>query len=151
MKYLITILVLAVAALFLFACSGKTPEGLGVRDGRLAPCPASPNCVSSQAGDAQHHVDPIAASGSQDVVMVDLANAIESMFGGKVVMLDGPYLRAEFTSRVMRFVDDLECYYDEDRGVLEVRSASRIGHSDFNANRKRVEELRETFTAMRQK
>ncbi|MFH1915237.1 MAG: DUF1499 domain-containing protein [Pseudomonadota bacterium] len=142
-------LLLAVSALFLFACSGKTPEPLGVHDGKLSACPASANCVSSQAKDPEQRVEPIAARGNPDVVMVDLANAIESMFGGKVVAMDGPYLRAEFTSRVLRFVDDLECYYDEGKGVIDVRSASRIGQMDFDANRNRVEELRKVFTSRR--
>jgi uncharacterized protein (DUF1499 family) len=149
MKSIIILLALAMAALLLIGCSGKAPDTLGVRNGTLSACPASANCVSSQAEDAQHHVAPIAARGNPDVVMVDLANAIESMFGGKVVAMDGPYLRAEFTSRVLRFVDDLECFYDEGRGVIDIRSASRIGQMDFNANRDRVEELRGVFTKMR--
>lgn len=149
MKNSTPLFILAVTALFLVACSGKAPETLGMRNGRLSPCPASANCVSSQADDAQHRVAPIAARGNPDVVMVDLANAVESMFGGKVVALDGPYLRAEFTSRVLRFVDDLECLYDEDRGAIEIRSASRIGKMDFDANRDRVEELRKIFTEKR--
>jgi uncharacterized protein (DUF1499 family) len=81
--------------------------------------------------------------------MVDLAESIESIYGGKVVAVEGTYLRAEFTSRVFRFVDDLECFYDEARGVIEVRSASRLGYSDFNVNRDRVEELRKAFKAKR--
>lgn len=149
MKNFTPFLIMTVAALFLTACSTKAPDTLGLHGGRLSPCPATANCVSSQAHDAQHRIAPIAARGNPDVVMVDLANAIESMFGGKVVAMDGPYLRAEFTSRVLRLVDDLECFYDQDRGVIEVRSASRIGRMDFEANRDRVEELRKIFTEKR--
>jgi uncharacterized protein (DUF1499 family) len=139
----------AVAALLLIGCSGKTPQGLGMKDGQFSPCPESPNCVSSQAADTVHHVSPIQAHGSPDVVMVDLAESIESIYGGKVVAVEGTYLRAEFTSRVFRFVDDFECFYDEARGVIEVRSASRLGYSDFNVNKSRVEELRKAFKAKR--
>jgi uncharacterized protein (DUF1499 family) len=149
MKYIILSLVTAVAALLLLGCSGKVPQNLGMTDGRFTPCPESHNCVSSQATDAVHNISPIQAHGSPDVVMVDLADSIESIYGGKVVAVEGTYLRAEFTSRVFRFVDDLECFYDEDRGVIEIRSASRLGYSDFNVNRNRVEELRRIFTAKR--
>ena len=42
----------------------------------------------------------------------------------------------------MRFVDDVELYYDEKAGLIHVRSASRLGRRDFGVNRKRVEALR---------
>lgn len=147
MKYItISLIVIAVSSMILLAgCSSKTPDNLGYNDGQFAPCPDSPNCVSSQASDERHAIAPIKAHGSESKVMVDLTNTIEAMFGGKVVETDGPYLRAEFTSNVMRFTDDLECYYDEARGVIEIRSASRVGYSDLNANRNRVEELRKEF------
>lgn len=146
MKYITLALIIVVVALFsLTACSSKTPDNLGMKDGRFAPCPETDNCVSSQATDAEHTITPIKAHGGEDKVMVDLTNSIESMFGGKVVAVDGPYLHAEFTSRVMRFVDDLECYYNKDAGIIEVRSASRVGYADFKANRDRVEELRTIF------
>ena len=41
-------------------CSGTRPSNLGVNEGRLAPCPNSPNCVSTQSTDAKHGIDPIA-------------------------------------------------------------------------------------------
>lgn len=132
--------------LVLTACSSKTPDNLGMRDGHFALCPESPNCVSSQATDDKHKVAPIVMTGSEDKVMVDLANTIELMFGGKVIEVKGPYLYAEYTSRIMRFIDDLECYYDIENALIQIRSASRIGYSDLGANRKRVEELRKLLT-----
>jgi len=152
MKYITIslILIVAFALLFLTACSSKTPDNLGMSDGLFAPCPDSPNCVSTQASDEEHKINPIVAHGSEDKVMVDLRNSIESLFGGKVVEEEGPYLRAEFTSNVMRFIDDLECDYDEKNGLIQIRSASRIGYSDLNANRKRVEELRSVFAKTQQ-
>lgn len=150
MKYLIYCVFLGVASLFLLAaCSSKAPDNLGITDGRLAPCPETQNCVSSQATDEAHKIAPLKTSGSAEVVMVDLANTIESMFGAKIIKIEGNYLHAEFTTRIMRFVDDVECYYHEDTGIIDIRSASRIGYSDLNANRKRVEELREKFAQVR--
>lgn len=149
MKYFFFILILSVIVLgALSGCSGKAPNNLGMHDGKFAPCPDRDNCVSSQAADAAHHIDPIEAHGAPEVVMVDLTSAIENMFGGKVVSIRENYLHAEFTSRVFRFVDDLECFYNQEAGFIEVRSASRIGYSDLNANRKRVEKLRQLFSTM---
>lgn len=149
MKYLILALPVCLVVLFaLSGCSNKAPGNIGVKDGHLSPCPETPNCVSSEAIDNDHKVDPIKAHGTPEIVMVDLTNVIESMFGGKVVRLEGNYLHAEFTSRIFRFVDDLECLYDEKNGLIQVRSASRIGYSDLNANRKRIEELRKRYMAL---
>jgi len=148
MKYItFSFMIVAVSTLLvLAACSSKAPDNLGMRNGHFALCPDSPNCVSSEASDDEHKVAPIVMHGTEDKVMVDLANTIESMFGGKVIEIKGPYLYAEYTSRVMRFIDDLECYYDKENGLIQVRSASRIGYSDWNANRNRVEELRKLLT-----
>ncbi|MDC0335942.1 DUF1499 domain-containing protein [Pseudodesulfovibrio sp.] len=149
MKYLIISTTVCLIALFaLSACSNKTPDNLGLKDGRFAPCPETKNCVSSQAIDDIHKVAPIKAHGSTEVVMTDLSDAIESMFGSKVVVMNDTYLRAEYTTRYMRFVDDLECYYDEPNGIIHVRSASRVGYSDLGSNRKRIEELRKIFSIM---
>ena len=109
---------------------------------RLALCPDSRNCVSSEALSERHSISPIVAFGETDEIVKRLAETIESMPGGKVAIIDGPYLRAEFTSKLFRFIDDLECRYDENNEVIHVRSASRAGYSDFGANRRRVESLR---------
>lgn len=149
MKYTIICLALCLVALLsLSACTSKMPDNLGLKNGQLTPCPETDNCVSSQAIDEAHKIAPIKAKGTPEVVMVDLSSAIENMFGGKVVRTEGNYLHAEFTSRLFRFVDDLECYYDEQAGLIQARSASRVGYSDLKANRKRVEELRKLFTIM---
>lgn len=146
MKYIIIAFILiAASTLLIVGCSSKVPDNLGMKDGLFSKCPEDPNCVSSQATDVVHKIDPIVATGSADKVMVDLQNSIESIFGSKVVEIKGNYLRAEFTSRVMRFTDDLECFYDKANGLIHVRSAARIGYTDFNVNRKRVEELRSIF------
>ncbi len=148
MKYIIICFILCVAIAAISGCSQKAPDNIGLKNGELAPCPESDNCVSSQATDEKHSIAPIKAHGATDVVMVDLSAAIENMFGGKIITIKENYLHAEFTSKVFRFVDDLECFYDVKAGLIQVRSASRIGYSDLSANRKRVEELRKLFTVM---
>jgi uncharacterized protein (DUF1499 family) len=118
----------------------RRPTNLGLKDGRLAPCKRTPNCVSSQAEpqDREHYISPIAFRGS----MRDVRAAVESMSGTTVITANGDYLYAEFRTRIMRYVDDVELYYDEGAGLVHVRSASRLGRRDFGVNRNRIEELR---------
>ena len=120
--------------------SWKRPANLGVQDGRLAPCKRTPNCVSSQAdpADRDHHIAPIAFRGS----MQELRRAVESMERASVISAERNYLYAEFRTKLMRYVDDVELYYDEKQGLVHVRSASRLGRRDFGVNRNRVEALR---------
>ncbi|MEZ7196639.1 DUF1499 domain-containing protein [Pseudodesulfovibrio karagichevae] len=144
MKYLLILAAALLAALFgLSRLSARPPDRLGPVDGRLMDCPDADNCVSSEAGNPDRRVAPLAASGPVDEAMARLAEVVGSMEGGKVAEVRGNYLHAVFTSRLWRFRDDLECLYDRGTGRVEVRSASRVGYSDFGVNRKRVERLRE--------
>ncbi len=121
--------------------SWKRPANLGVRDGRLAPPKRTPNSVSSQAdpSDAEHYIAPIPFRGDAGNAM---RKAVASVEGATLVREEPNYLYAEFRSALMRFVDDVELYYDEKAGLIHVRSASRLGRRDFGVNRKRVETLR---------
>jgi uncharacterized protein (DUF1499 family) len=128
--------------------SWKRPGNLGAREGRLAACRRTPNCVSSQAdpSDAEHRIAPIPFKGSTVEAMVAAKRAIESMERASIVREEPGgtffYLYAEFRSRLLGFVDDVELLFDEGAGVFHVRSASRLGRRDFGVNRKRVELLR---------
>jgi uncharacterized protein (DUF1499 family) len=121
--------------------SWKRPDNLGVRDGRLAPCKRSPNCVSSQAdpSDLEHYIAPIRAG------IAAARSAIESLPRTRIIKTEGNYLYAEFRTRLLRYVDDVELYFDGQ--VLQVRSCSRLGRRDFGVNRRRVEELRALIEA----
>jgi uncharacterized protein (DUF1499 family) len=125
----------------------EQPEAptLGVRYGQLTACPDSPNCVSSQSADRRHYVPPIEYSGSLDNAKARLMEALDR--SGKVSFTanEPTYVRCEFQTRLMNFVDDVECYLPEDEKVIHVRSASRVGRYDFGANRRRVERIRRTF------
>jgi len=131
----------------MFGCSGTRPPDLGLQGGRLRPCPTSPNCVSSEAGTAADKlVAPFPAPrGAAD--MVRLAAVVGAWPRTTVVTDDGTYLHAESTSRLMRFVDDVEFRFDATKSVIHVRSASRLGESDLGVNRKRVEGLRAQWVA----
>jgi uncharacterized protein (DUF1499 family) len=128
--------------------AGRRPDLLGVRDGRLAPCPTSPNCVSSQmpVDDAEHNVVPLpfpaAAQGDARAAWRMLERAVRALDRVTIVTLRDDYLHAEVASALMGFIDDLECLLDAASGTIQVRSASRVGYSDLGVNRRRVEALR---------
>jgi uncharacterized protein (DUF1499 family) len=124
--------------------AGTRPHNLGVKDGRLASCGRRLNCVSSQAapGDALRYVAPIPFKGGAADAIAAARRAVAAMARARVVREDGNYLHAEFRSKVMGFIDDVEFMFDEKAGVLHLRSASRLGRRDFGVNRERVEALR---------
>ncbi len=128
--------------------AGGRPATLGVLDGRLAPCPTSPNCVSSQAPseDAEHHVAslpfPPSAQGDPTRAWEALERAVRGLERTTVITVRPGYLHAEASTALLGFVDDLECLLDGSARVIHVRSASRVGYSDLGVNRKRVEILR---------
>jgi uncharacterized protein (DUF1499 family) len=114
----------------------RRPTNLGLKDGLLAPCRATPNCVSSQAdpSDRQHYIEPLKAG------MEDVRKAVEALPRTHIVLAHPNYLYAEFRSRLLGFVDDVEFFFDG--AAVQVRSASRLGRRDFGVNRARIEQLR---------
>ena len=112
----------------------------------LAPCPASPNCVSSQATDTEHFTEPLRFTGNASLAWNRLIAALGTESRLSVIEDTGSYLHAEARSLVLRFVDDVEFVLDPEAGVIQVRSASRTGYSDFGVNRRRVERIRKAFS-----
>jgi len=115
---------------------------------RLAPCPRSPNCCCSQEADPRHAIEPFYFSGDVARARAALVRAVLSLPRTRIVLDEPLRLRAECRSKVFRFVDDLELLIVPD-GMIHVRSASRVGHSDFGVNRRRVERLRAAFETSR--
>ncbi|MBD0303646.1 MAG: DUF1499 domain-containing protein [Tolypothrix sp. T3-bin4] len=122
--------------------AGKRPNNLGVNNGKLAPCPNSPNCVSSQSSDVGHSIAPLTYSSTPEQAIAKLKSVIESLPRTKIITESNDYLYAEFKSALMGFVDDVEFYLDPKANVIQVRSASRLGQSDLGVNRKRIETIR---------
>ena len=129
--------------------SWKRPDNLGVKDGRLAPPKPTPNCVSSQAeaADEEHFIAPIPFKGDAGAAMAAVRTAVESMRDATVVRQEGGYLYAEYRTKIMRYVDDVEFLFDGKAGLIHVRSASRLGRRDFGVNRARVESIRARIEA----
>lgn len=133
------ILVVMLGALVLRGWQSQSAPETGLVDGHLRLCPDKPNCVSSEAGvqDRLHAIAPLGTSDWQA-----LKQAVQQA-GGTINADDGHYLHATFTSAMFRFVDDVEMVRDAAGGAVHIRSASRVGYSDFGVNRKRVEAIRE--------
>ena len=131
-------------------CSGNLPE-LGVHHGQLMKCPGTPNCVNSQAPDEKHFVQPIRFIGTQQEARDLLLDVLKEWKRVNITAIEENYIRAEFTSAIFRFVDDVEFYFPgttSNEMIIHVRSASRVGRSDLGVNRKRIEQIRSKVKAL---
>jgi len=134
----------------LFSFSGTAPTDLGVKEGgQLKSCPDTPNCVCSQAPetDKEHAIAPFSYTGSAKDAIERLKGIIEGMERSKINQVSDDYLYAEFSSKLMGFVDDVEFYAPPGESVIHTRTAARLGKSDLGVNRKRTEEIRAKFSA----
>jgi len=127
---------------------GRRPRKLGVKDGKfLAAVRSSPNNVSSQANkelDASHYVAPLPfkSNDSPKAAIQKLVTIVDRMDRTKIVTEESNYLHVEFTSKLLGYCDDVEFYAADDGGIVDVRSASRLGYGDGGVNRRRVEAIR---------
>ena len=125
--------------------SGKRPVDLGVTLGKLATCPETPNCVSTQADDELHSISPLIINGTTQQAQDMLLSIVEDMPRTNVVVNDPGYIYVEFHTGIMRYTDDVEFWFDESTGVIQFRSASRLGSGDFGLNRRRMEQIRQQY------
>ena len=109
---------------------------------QLAPCPASPNCVSTKAQDEGHAIAPFRYQKTRAEAKEALKAITRTLPRTKLVEEDESYLHYEFTSLLLRFVDDVEFLFDDEAKIIHFRSASRTGYGDLGVNRRRMEEMR---------
>lgn len=133
------------AARWAVAWVSREPDNLGVTNGRLAPCPDSPNCVSTFATDEMHGMEPMGYEGETAVAQTALLTALNSLPRITIVRNEPGYIHAEARSALWGFVDDVEFAFDETAGLIHFRSASRLGYGDMGVNRTRLETIRATF------
>ena len=142
---LAAVLALAVgmgSVMTLFGCAGKRPDDIGISGAKLAPCPSSPNCVSSDASDSLHDIPPLQFEMSTAEAWPRVQDAVSALPRIQIVKATDVYLHAECKSSLLGFVDDLELQLRPSEGLVAIRSASRVGYSDLGVNRRRVERLR---------
>ncbi|MFC1579513.1 DUF1499 domain-containing protein [Thermodesulfobacteriota bacterium] len=136
------IVALIIALAVLSFLSRKMPEN-GMVNGRLRPCPDTPNCVNSEY-EGKSFVKPLRFNGSPQEAWQRVKDIIQEM-GGSLEVEEKEYLHAVFTSRIFRFQDDVELRVDRDNSRIHIRSSSRIGYSDLGQNRKRARRIRVGF------
>jgi len=146
---LIVVAILTAVVLVRFAMLGhgsKSGQAPGLVSGSLSPCPDKPNCVCSEFGeDAAHYIAPLDYSGvSAQNAMGELLKIIEDL-DGDVVVSNDEYIAATFSSSLFGFVDDVEFRLEPSQERIQIRSASRVGHSDLGVNRKRAEAMTRSF------
>ncbi|MCF7988603.1 MAG: DUF1499 domain-containing protein [Methylovulum sp.] len=129
---------------FVFMMMNSINIEAGAIDKKLPLCNNSPNCVSSQAkiADKQHYIAPLEIKGDPENAWSSLKEVIKKQKRMVITHESHETLHAEATSLVMRFVDDINAILDRHAGLIHIRSASRVGHSDFGVNRKRIETIR---------
>lgn len=142
---LAALLVVLGVVLVVFSVASRKPPELGLVDGRLRSCPATPNCVCSDYPNNEAYIDPLGYAGTAEMAWARLERAIAET-GGKVIAGEPGYLHAVYETPLFRFIDDVEFRLDEKQKVIHVRSASRVGRSDLGANRKRVASIRAAFS-----
>jgi uncharacterized protein (DUF1499 family) len=145
----VVLIALAVVAGQLGFLRGTPPTDLGVRDGKLKPPSMTENSVTSQAALYPEHpqrkyadIAPLPVKGEGPATIAQIKAIVEGMDGAKVVRSEPSYLYAQFTTKLMRYVDDVEFWFDPKANVIQVRSASRVGRGDLGVNRKRIEAVR---------
>jgi uncharacterized protein (DUF1499 family) len=140
------VIILAVTAAIV-DLEGERPNNLGTKNGKLSDCPASPNCISSQAENPSQSITPLTYTGTTAEAARVLREIVGSMNGATIVTEKANYLHVEFKIAILGFVDDVEFYFDEEDHKIQMRSASRTGNWDLGVNRRRLEALTRRWVA----
>jgi len=127
------------------ACMANASQSLGKNNPELAPCPNSPNCISSLSEDPRHAMSPLPYLTSGQESMDRLVQIVQGMNRAKIVSTTPSYLHVEFRSAIFRFVDDVEFVLDDAARVIHFCSASRTGWYDFGVNRRRMTQISDHY------
>jgi uncharacterized protein (DUF1499 family) len=145
LKRRINIVALFLIVMSVVACAGRAQESRSKTPADLAPCPDSPNCVSTKSTDAGRAMPPLTYLKSAEESMERLVAVVREMKRAVIVSATPSYLHVEFRSALFRFVDDVQFVLDDSARVIHFRSASRTGYYDFGVNRKRMQEISDLY------
>lgn len=130
------------------ACLGdQHPANIGLTESQLAPCPASPRFESSQASTETRRGDALRYNGVRMQAPARPVRELKDMVRATVIRADASYVHLKFCLAHSGVVGDVEFHLDQP-GAIQVRSASRVGCSDFAVNRARGAAIRERFVAL---
>ncbi len=73
---------------------------------------------------------------------IELIQILENTPRVKIIKKEKDYIHAVATSRIMKFVDDIEIKSLNKDNIFQVKSHSRAGIYDLGVNKRRVETLR---------
>ena len=145
---IILLFLLFIVYFFILGVNSKSKNSPKLIDGRLSECPNTPNCACTENKDhAKHYISPINLSQSTAPNFNSLLGLKEIILnmGGSIQIEKENYISATFTSTIFRFVDDFEVRIDKANKVIHLRSASRVGRSDFGVNKKRIELFKKRY------
>ena len=132
-------------AVFLTGAPATGGESPGVQEGKLTPCPDSPNCVSTQSKLKRHVMVPLPFLQTREASREGILNIHRRIKRTKIVTLTESYIHVEFRTAIWKFVDDVEFFFDDAASVVHFRSASRTGYYDFGKNRRRMKEISKKY------
>jgi uncharacterized protein (DUF1499 family) len=151
--YSVLVLFVIISTYFIgLSLSSRKQPNLGILNGQLHACPETPNCVSSERQGTKGFVEPLTPTATVNNAGVNAwrdswlyARQAVLENGGEIVTERHCYLHARFVTPFMRYIDDVELRLDEGKQLIHIRSASRVGRSDFGVNRTRVSKIRKAF------
>lgn len=123
----------------------KSKRPIGITEGKLQPCPKSPNCVSTQATDAKHRLEPIKYDTSIGQAKEKILSILNSLKRTRIVTETENYIHAEVRTATFKFVDDVEFLFDDSEKLIHYRSAARSGWSDMGVNKKRMRNISKLY------
>lgn len=145
--FIIITSIILLLIMFMFIKNNKKPNKIGVTNGKLAPMPNKPNAVSSQTEIMDKRVEPLKFIGDLENSRKSIIDIINTFKNIKVIRSEDTYIYAVFSTEKMKYKDDVEFYFDEDKKLIHFRSASRVGYSDMGVNRKRYEDIKKLYEA----
>lgn len=146
MKIILIIFCLLVAfilanIIYMLIKNNITPKNLGVTNGQLKAMPKSPNAVSTEATEEDKKVEPLKFKGDINKTRLTILNLLKNYEGAKVITSEKNYIYVVFSTKTMKYKDDVEFYLNDKTKLVQFRSASRVGYSDMGMNRKRYENI----------
>lgn len=133
---------------FSLSSFAQPPFGIAFRqlehskEAALAPCPSTPNCVTSfrhPSQSKQQTMPALTGNNAQDSLAKIKLIALRE--GGKIVQETQNYLRIQFTNKYLALTDDTEFYFPNER-TIHFRSASALNlYTDLGSNHRRIKRI----------